>query len=81
MEHFTINKNRLFQIKILFNYFSYSQWLKNNPSSCENYKEKRESVCFCFCYNAWKPLPPIFRVKGLTTIPVMIQFHIIFVPN
>jgi len=60
MPNFAIKTNLVIQTDIIVSFFSYSLWIKINPSSCENWKEKRGSVwfCCCCCYNAWNTLPP-----------------------
>jgi len=61
MPSFTINKNRGFQGELVINLFSYSLWIKINPSSCVNYKEK--SVLLIFRYNATNLLSTGSKVK------------------
>jgi len=75
--NFTTNKNRVFQGETVINFFPYSLWIKINPSSCENCKERGGfvRVLHLFCCNVWNTLFPIFKVKGIPNAN-LVQFRI-----
>jgi len=51
LNNFAINKNCVYQFKLIFNSFSYSQWIKINPSCWEkNAKKISWGPCARCCY-------------------------------